>query len=57
MSDLFSFSQTLQRPVAYRILLRSDLGEFPDKATLQEAGRALQQYVANMTAGKVLLMA
>jgi NADPH:quinone reductase len=38
-------------------LLRSDLKtDFQAKVPLQEAGRALQQYAANMTAGKVLLM-
>ena len=38
-------------------LLRSDLKtEFQAKLPLQEAPRALQQYAANMTAGKVLLM-
>jgi NADPH:quinone reductase-like Zn-dependent oxidoreductase len=38
-------------------LLRSDLKtEFQAKVPLQEAPRALQQYAANMTAGKVLLM-
>ena len=30
--------------------------DFQAKVPLQEAGRALQQYVTNMTAGKVLLM-
>jgi NADPH2:quinone reductase len=39
-------------------LLRTDLKtEFQAKLPLQEAPRALQQYAANMTAGKVLLMA
>jgi hypothetical protein len=38
-------------------LLQSDLKtHFQAKFPLQEAGRALQQYAANMTAGKVLLM-
>jgi NADPH2:quinone reductase len=38
-------------------LLPSDLKtEFQAKVPLQEVGRALQQYAANMTAGKVLLM-
>jgi NADPH:quinone reductase len=38
-------------------LLRSDLKtDFQAKVPLQEAGRALQQYAGNMTAGKVLLM-
>jgi NADPH:quinone reductase-like Zn-dependent oxidoreductase len=38
-------------------LLPSDLKtDFQAKVPLQEAGRALQQYAANMTAGKVLLM-
>jgi NADPH:quinone reductase-like Zn-dependent oxidoreductase len=38
-------------------LLRSDLKtEFQAKLPLQEAPRALQQYAANMTAGKVLLL-
>src|SRR5215470_5026113 len=38
-------------------LLPSDLKtDFQAKLPLQEAGRALQQYAANMTAGKVLLM-
>jgi NADPH:quinone reductase len=38
-------------------LLRSDLEtDFQAKVPLQEVGRALQQYAANMTAGKVLLM-
>src|SRR5262249_17338580 len=37
-------------------LLPSDLKtDFQAKVPLQEAGRALQQYAANMTAGKVLL--
>jgi hypothetical protein len=38
-------------------LLRSDLKtDFQAKVPLQKADRALQQYAANMTAGKVLLM-
>ena len=38
-------------------LLRNDLKtEFQAKVPLPEVGRALQQYAANMTAGKVLLM-
>jgi NADPH:quinone reductase len=38
-------------------LLRTDLKtEFQAKLPLQEAPRALQQYAANMTAGKVLLL-
>lgn len=38
-------------------LLPSDLKtDFQAKVPLQEAGRALQQYAANMTTGKVLLM-
>ena len=38
-------------------LLPSDLKTaFQAKVPLQEAGRALQQYAANMTTGKVLLM-
>jgi NADPH:quinone reductase len=38
-------------------LLRSDLkADFQAKVPLQEVGHALQQYAANMTAGKVLLM-
>jgi hypothetical protein len=38
-------------------LLRSDLKtHFKTKVPLQEIGRALQQYAANMTAGKVLIM-
>ena len=38
-------------------LLLSDLKtDFQAKVPLQEAGRALQQYAANMTTGKVLLM-
>jgi hypothetical protein len=38
-------------------LLRTDLKtEFQANLPLQEAPRALQQYAANMTAGKVLLL-
>jgi len=38
-------------------LLRSDLKtHFKTKIPLQEIGRALQQYAANMTAGEVLIM-
>jgi hypothetical protein len=38
-------------------LLRSDLKtHFKTKVPLQEIGRALQQYAANMTTGKVLIM-
>jgi len=41
---------------ALPVALRDLKTDFQAKVPLQEAGRALQQYVTNMTAGKVLLM-